>query len=99
MLQEKLCQGCYQRHQCQKVYQQLAKAQGASVVLKVLAAFLLPLIVFIGALVAFEKILPAVIISEKLQTALSFLMALLVTFLTILIIKAVNQHINKNKNE
>ncbi|MHC4456144.1 MAG: hypothetical protein ACYS0I_03460 [Planctomycetota bacterium] len=97
MLQEKFCQGCYQRRQCQKVYQQLAKVQGPSVVLKVLAAFLLPLIVFIGVLVAFEKILPAVIISEKLQTALSFLMALLATFLTILIIKAVNQHINKNE--
>ena len=92
MAQEKFCQECTQRHapletpkksltghDCREVYQQLGKAEGPSVVFKVVAAFLLPLMVFIAALAASEKILAKVISSKEAQTALSFLLALAVT--------------------
>ncbi len=62
--------------------------------MKVIAAFLLPMVVFIAALVAFEEILAG---AKELQTTLSFLLALLVTFISILIIKAVNRQLSKNK--
>ena len=79
MAQEKFCQECIQRHDCREVYQQLGKAEGPSVVFKVVAAFLLPLMVFIAALAASEKILAKTINSKEVQTALSFLLALAVT--------------------
>ena len=97
MFQQKFCQDCNQKPQCRKVYQQLEKTQGPLVISKVLAAFLLPLMVFIAALVAFEKILAGRISTEELQTALSFLLALAVTFACIPITKAINRHLGKNK--
>ena len=90
MTQQKLCQDCNQRHKCQEVYQQLGKAQGPSVVSNVVVAFLLPVVVFIAALAAFEEILPKAVNSKESQTALSFLLALAVSFICILITKAIN---------
>ncbi len=94
MVEQEFCQGCIQKHDCQKIYQRLGETEGPSVVMKVIAAFLLPMVVFIVALVAFEEILAG---AKGLQTALSFLLALSVTFISILIIKAVNRQLGKNK--
>jgi len=97
MAQEKFCQECNQRHECRDVYQQLGKAEGPSVVFKVVAAFLLPLMVFIAALAASEKILAKTINSKEVQTALSFLLALSVTFVCIFVLKAINRQLSKDK--
>ena len=94
MAQQKFCQDCSQRCDCHKIYQRLGETEGPPVVMKVIAAFLLPMVVFIAALVAFEEILAG---AKELQTALSFLLALLVTFISILIIKAINRQLSKNK--
>ena len=61
----------------------MGKAEGHSVVLKVVTAFLVPLVVFIAALAASEKILAGIINSKELQTVLSFLLALAVTFIVV----------------
>lgn len=97
MFQQKFCQDCSQRHKCQEVYQQLGKVQGPSVVSKVLVAFLLPIMVFIGALAAFEGILAKVINSKEPRTVISFLLALVATAVYILIIKAMC-HLYKGRN-
>ncbi len=97
MDQLKFCQQCNQRHKCQEVYRQLGKTEGPSVVFKVVVAFLLPLMVFIGALAAFEGILAGAINSKEMRTALSFLLALPVTFAVVLIIKVINRQVGKNK--
>ena len=97
MAQQKFCQECNQRHECREVYQQLGKAEGPSVVFKVVAAFLLPLMVFIAALATSEKILAKVINSKETQTALSFLLALSVTFVCIFVLKAINRRLSKDK--
>ena len=88
MTQQKFCQDCNQQHDCQKVYRQLGGIKGPSVVSKVVVAFLLPLVVFIVALAAFEGILARAIDNREAQTAISFLLALSVTFFCILITKA-----------
>jgi len=93
----KFCQQCNQRHKCQEVYRQLGKTEGPSVVFKVVVAFLLPLVVFIGALAAFEGILAGAINSKEMRTALSFLLALPVTFVCIFVLKAINRQVGKNK--
>ena len=97
MDQLKFCQQCNQRHKCQEVYRQLGKTEGPSVVFKVVVAFLLPILVFIASLATFEAILAGAINSKEVRTALSFLLALPVTFAVVLIIKVINRQVGKNK--
>ena len=100
MAQQKFCEDCNQKHDCREVYQKLGNTKGPSVVLKAVVAFLLPILVFIGWLAAFEAILDKVrsmINTKGLRTVLSFLLALSVTFVLILIIKAINRQLSKNK--
>ncbi len=93
MAQEKSCQECDQENQCQEAYRRLGDTKSPSVVLKAVVAFLLPLTVFIAALAAFEGILAGAINTKGLRTALSFLLALMVTAVCILIIKAKRKNI------
>lgn len=110
MAQQEFCQECNQKHasletpkksltghDCREVYRQLGKAEGRSVVFKVVIAFLVPLVVFIAALAASEKILAKTINTKELQTALSFLLALSMAFAVVLVIKAINKKLSKNK--
>ncbi len=97
MDEQEFCQECNQRNKCQDVYRQLGNNKSPSVVFKVVIAFLLPLIVFIAALIASEKILAEIINSKEAQTVLSFLLALAVTSVSILIIKVGNGQLRKDK--
>jgi len=97
MTQQKFCQECIQRHDCRDVYRQLGNTKSPSVAFKVVVAFLLPVMVFIAALAASEKILAKVINSEEVQTALSFLLALVATSVSILIIKIIGRQLRKDK--
>jgi len=95
MAEQKFCRDCTQNRDCRKAYNQLGSTEGPSVVVKVLVAFLLPVVVFIGSLAAFGKVLAKAVDSKELQTVLSFLIAMLVTFVCILIIKAINRCVVK----
>jgi len=97
MFQQKFCQECNQKRNCKEVYQQLGKADSSSVVFKVVVAFLLPMVVFIAALAIFKAILAGTIDSKEAQTALSFLLALSMAFAVVLVIKAINKKLSKNK--
>ncbi len=83
MFEEKFCEECGQRHSCREVYRQLGNSKSPSVVFKVVFAFLVPLVVFIAALAAFEKILAGTISGKELRTVLSFMLALGVTFIVV----------------
>lgn len=91
MESQRFCQDCFQKHDCQRIYEQLGDSPGESVTLKVILAFLLPLIVFIVSLAVSERVLARVISIEEVQMALSFLLALLVTFMCILIVRVINK--------
>jgi len=97
MAQQKFCRECSQRHKCRDVYRQLGKAEGPSVVFKVLAAFLLPILIFIASLATFERILTRTTDIKELQILLGFLLTSSVTFAGVLIIKAINKKLSKNK--
>ncbi len=97
MTQQKFCQDCDQRHDCQEVYQQLGKTKGPSVVCKVVVAFLLPMVVFIASLVVFDHILAKAINSKEVQTALSFSLALSITIVCIFVLRAINRQFSKDK--
>jgi uncharacterized membrane protein len=91
MAEQKFCNDCKQKHDCQEIYKQLGDVKGPSVVIKVIVAFLLPLLVFIVSLAIFERILSGAISTDQLQTALSLLAALLITFICILIVRVINR--------
>ena len=93
MNNQRFCQRCDQQHSCQEVYRQLGNTKGPSIVFRVVAAFLLPIAVFIVTLAVSEAILAKL----QMQTAISFLPALLAAFICILITKAVNKRFNKKQ--
>jgi uncharacterized membrane protein len=97
MFQQKFCQECNQNHNCKEIYQQLGNTKNPSVVFRVVIAFLVPLVVFIAALAIFKAILAGIINSKEAQAALSFLLALSMTFAVVLVIKAINKKLSKNK--
>ena len=97
MAEEKFCQGCHQKHRCQEVYEHLSKMECPSVVLNVVAAFLLPILVFIGSLAALGSILSKAIKSKELQTVVGLLLALVVSSVFVFIIRVINREFVKNK--
>ncbi|MGD2094170.1 MAG: hypothetical protein PVH77_04090 [Phycisphaerales bacterium] len=64
---------------------------GPSVVVKVVFAFLLPIVVFIASLAVFEGILAQAVNSERIRTVLCLLIALIVTIVFVFIIKMINR--------
>ncbi len=98
MVEQKICEDCKQKHDCQEIYQQLGDVQGPSVVVKVIVAFLLPLVVFIVTLAIFDKILSGFEMTTDLQTVFSVAASLLITFICILIVRVVNRRISGLEN-
>jgi hypothetical protein len=97
MADEKICQGCHQKHRCQEVYKHLSQIETPGIVFKVILAFLLPIAVFIGSLAAFEEILVKVIYSKNLQTLISFILALVVSSAFVFMTRLINRGPAKNK--
>lgn len=91
MIEQEFCDNCNQKHKCSSIYHQLGNSNGPSVAVKVVIAFLLPLVVFIISLAIFEEIFAKTISSKPLQTILSMISALLVTFSCILITRVINK--------
>jgi small-conductance mechanosensitive channel len=98
MAQENLCSECPQTRDCKAVYRQLGDAKAPCVVTKVLVAFLLPIAVFIASLAVFDYTLTQAVSSDKGRIALSFLLAAGVSFVCILITRAINSRLAKSKS-
>jgi hypothetical protein len=97
MAEQDFCHTCNQKHDCQKVYEHLGHIEGPSIIVKVLLAFLLPVVVFIVSLAIFERILTGLLSSSAAQMPVSFLLAVLATFVCILITRRVCKHPGHNK--
>ncbi|MFZ2147336.1 MAG: hypothetical protein WAV28_08955 [Sedimentisphaerales bacterium] len=97
MAEQEFCEKCKQKHNCQEVYRRLGDVKGPSVVIKVVVAFLLPLVVFIVCLAVSEKILDRAISNEQLQTALSCLLALLSSFVCVLIVRVIHRRAGQGR--
>jgi len=91
MASQRFCQDCIQKHDCKRIYEQLGDSPCPSVALKAILAFLLPLMVFIVSLAVFERVLDGAITTEQMQTVLSFVLALLATFICVLITRVINR--------
>jgi hypothetical protein len=97
MNQQKLCQDCNQKHDCQELYQQLGHAKGPSVALKAVIAFLLPLAVFIGTLAVFETFSDQTLNAGHLHILLGVLLAVSATLAVVISIKVINRKLGKAK--
>ena len=97
MTQQKFCQHCSQKYNCQEIYQKLGNSKGPSVVSNVVLAFLIPIFVFTVSFVVFDGFLDKAINSQKLQTAINFLLALLATSMCIVIVKTIDKFMCKNR--
>jgi hypothetical protein len=92
MNQQEFCQDCHQRHNCQEVYRQLGNAENPPIAFKTIVVFLLPMLIFTVSLAVSGKILAKAgddssRFSDELQTFLSFCIALLATFVFVIIVK------------
>ena len=92
---QELCQKCGQRQDCGKVYEQLGTSEHRSVVKEVVLAFLLPLAVFIISLAVFERAFSGLAHAGQLQSALSFVSALFLTLISIVLTKLVKRRLRE----
>ena len=90
MTQENFCSDCPNSHDCKSVYEQMGKADGPSIVLKTVAAFLVPIVVFIVSLAILQNVLADRLSNKSLQTAMEFFLALGIAFVCVLVIRAVS---------
>lgn len=93
MAEQQLCQNCGQRQTCQAVYEAMSGQKGPSVTLRVVVVFLLPMLVFIGSLVAGERLLAGLVTARGVQTLLSFFAATFVTLVWIWVVKKIGTFI------
>ena len=82
-----MCAGCSERDHCTEVYKKLGQSKSESVLLKVIIAFLLPMIVFILSLVIFDKIFDAFLSGDGLKSWVTFLSSLVVTGIYVMVVK------------
>ena len=97
MAEDEFCSNCARKSDCKAVYQQLGQNKGPSFVAKVVKAFLLPIAIFIGGLVLFDKVLADVIQDQRIRTAAVFLLGAGVSFIFVLIVKAIESFLLKSK--
>ena len=98
MAEDDFCSDCAQKPDCKTVYQQLGQGKGPSVFAKAAKAFLLPIMVFIGGLVFFDKLLTDVMQGQKIRTVVVFLLGAGVSFIFVLIVKAIKGFLLKGKS-
>lgn len=79
------CSQCPQKNGCRDAYETLGRSDAPSVVGKVIIAFLLPIGVFAGLLVGFDKLLPASI-PPKIRTLAIFALSAGLTFAAVYLI-------------
>ena len=97
MTQQELCQQCNQRQDCGQVYEQLGRIEGPSIVKEVVLAFLLPMVVFVASLAVFERMFSQVVSAGQARSALSFTSAVSLTFVCILLTKAIHSQFGQDK--
>ncbi len=81
------CEGCQSRDTCKEIYKLVGSSKGPSVTVRVLIAFVMPLVVFIAALIISENILASKIESGTAVTVLSLIIAVITSALAVLIVR------------
>ena len=91
------CQGCNQKDRCQEAYRQLGGVRGPAILGKVVLAFLLPLVVFIGSLAVFQRVAAKAAVAKDVQTAFGLLLAAAATLVCVLVTRAIDKRISEKR--
>lgn len=94
-----ICKQCPQHDKCGHVYGRMGKFRGPSVLLKVIAAFLLPLLIFIASLAVLEQILANLIESKGLRILVSFAGAGCLTMIYALLAAALSRRARQKEKK
>ncbi len=97
MNKQEPCKDCYQKHNCQEIYQHLGNAKGPSVAAKAVIAFLLPLIVFTVTLAVFETFSDLTKKADRIHVLLALLSATLAALAVVIITKGIRKKLDKPK--
>ena len=81
------CKDCGQKDSCREAFKELGNLKGPSVLLKVVQAFLLPLIFFIISLAVAENVLAERVASSLGKNFLALAAAVAVVFLYLMVLK------------
>ncbi len=84
------CSQCPKKDGCKEVYEKLAQSDAPSVLGKVLLAFLLPIVVFVGLLIGLDFWLPE-FEGETLRSLVVFAVSATVTFAVVWLLKYLRQ--------
>ena len=89
------CSGCGQKETCRGAYEKMGKSTVPNVAPKVIVAFVFPILVFVLALAGAAKLL-AGHFEDRMLTLSSFLSALVVTFVFVCIVRAIQGPMKKD---
>lgn len=90
-MKDNKCNSCPKVQKCEDAYRQVGCSKAPSVASKVLIAFVIPIVFFIGSLVVFEPVLSKHVKSQGLLIITNFLLALSVTIVIMFSIKFINK--------
>ncbi len=93
------CSGCIWSHECKGVYEALGRAEGPSVALKAVAAFLLPIFIFIIGLVVLDKFLAQLSVSEPVRIVIGASGSAAAVFVAMLIVSRFGERHRKDHYE
>jgi len=86
MVQSRSCKDCGHAHDCKGVYEQLGCAEGPSIAWTSVIAFVVPILLFIGSLAGFGRLLEGAV-DTRCQTPLAAAMAVAATTGTMLVVR------------
>ncbi|MFH1372019.1 MAG: SoxR reducing system RseC family protein [Planctomycetota bacterium] len=95
MMQREPCDSCGQKASCQEVFRQLGNIRGKSVARSILAAFVLPLVVFIAALAAAQRFLTRYIDSAGLRAAVALLLAIAAAAVCVTTVRIIGKRLGR----
>ena len=93
---QRKCEGCRQRQDCREIYGKLGGAEGASITLSVVIAFLAPIVIFVVCLAVVEWAAGLFTARVELQTAFGLVSAVAATLAWVLVAGRINRRISKN---
>jgi len=98
MNEKEQCRQCVHSQRCQEIYKKLGGSEGDSVAVKVIVAFLVPILTFIGALLLFEKLLARIVaVGKPASSVIAAVLAALAAFGAILLARTVAGLTKKQK--
>jgi hypothetical protein len=97
MEQPEICKGCSEAHACARAYEQLGKAEGPSVALKAIVAFLLPIAAFAGTLAVCDALLEGAV-APRYETPIACVIALATTVALVLVVSTMIKRRHRTGN-